>query len=141
MKKYWLFIFFLVAGVAFHLHKLFIMKKEIVFAADEFIFYIMLIPVLEEVVFRGGVQSYLKNKIRNFGVVDNIILSTTSFISIQNIVTSLIFSMAHLLYFSPSHAVLVFFPSIIFGLVYEQYNKLLFPIILHGIYNLNVFII
>lgn len=141
MKKYWLFIFFLVTGVTFHLYKLFIIKKEMLFTADEFVFYIMLIPVLEEIVFRGGLQNYLKNKIQAFDVVNNIILSTKSFISIQNIVTSLIFSIAHLLYFSPLHAVLVFFPSIIFGLVYKQYNKLLFPIILHGIYNLNVFII
>lgn len=143
MKKYCLFIFFLIAGIIFHLFKLLLMDREFSFIFDEVIFYIILVPVLEETIFRGGIQNYLKGKIPTFKSIDNIknVLSTKSFISLQNIVTSLLFSMAHLFYFSLLHAFLVFFPSLIFGIVYDRYHNLFFPIFLHGIYNLSVFII
>ncbi|MEE9333872.1 MAG: JDVT-CTERM system glutamic-type intramembrane protease [Granulosicoccaceae bacterium] len=87
----------------------------------------MLSPLLEEIVFRGGLQTLLLEGAfftkRKFGI------------SAANIVTSLVFAAAHLIYQTPMWACLVFFPSIIFGWARERYNSVIPSILLHAFYN------
>jgi len=84
-------------------------------------------PILEEVVFRGLILEWLTGWTHNrrYGLL-----------SAANLLTSGLFVMAHLVY-QPWHwALLVFFPSLVFGYMKERHNSLLAPIALHIFYNL-----
>ncbi|VAX00272.1 hypothetical protein MNBD_GAMMA21-2486 [hydrothermal vent metagenome] len=84
-------------------------------------------PVLEEVVFRGLILGWLTSwtKQRRYGVL-----------SLANLLTSGLFVLAHLVYQPWLWALLVFFPSLIFGYMKERHHSLWPPIFLHGFYNL-----
>ena len=92
----------------------------------------LLSPLLEEIVFRGGLQTFLLEREffrkRKFGIgVANV--------SAANIVTSLAFAAAHLIYQTPLWASLVFIPSLVFGWARERYDSVIPPILLHAFYN------
>ncbi len=92
----------------------------------------LLSPLLEEIVFRGGLQTFLLEREffrkRKFGIgVANV--------SAANIVTSLAFAAAHLIYQTPLWACLVFIPSLVFGWARERYDSVIPPILLHAFYN------
>ncbi|MBX2837486.1 MAG: JDVT-CTERM system CAAX-type protease [Gammaproteobacteria bacterium] len=85
-------------------------------------------PVLEEIVFRGGIQEFLLRydalaKIQ-FGI------------SLANIVTSVLFAALHLISQPPLWSALIFFPSLVFGWARDRYQSLWPPIALHAFYNL-----
>jgi len=84
-------------------------------------------PVLEEIVFRGGVQTYLLGRPRlgrcRFGI------------SGANVLTSLVFSLFHLVAHAPLWALAVFVPSLVFGYFRERHDSLKSPIALHVFYN------
>jgi len=90
-----------------------------------------LYPALEEWVFRGQLQGWLLEQPwgqRRFGPV-----------SIANTLTSLIFALLHLVSQPPLLAILVFFPSLVFGYARERTSGLIWPIGLHSWYNLGWF--
>ena len=91
--------------------------------------FLVAAPILEEAVFRGIFQKELLHrwKPRWFGI------------SAANLTTSVLFSLFHLFGNDVLHSALVFFPSILFGLVYERYRSVYPAMALHSIYNLNVF--
>jgi len=99
----------------------------------QFALIILVYPVLEEIVFRGLVLEYLAKRAR--WKWDQRIVSLTA----ANLLTSLAFVLAHLIYSPWIWALLVFFPSIIFGYMKERHQSLLSPIIMHGFYNLGFF--
>ncbi|MFK7862355.1 MAG: JDVT-CTERM system glutamic-type intramembrane protease [Granulosicoccus sp.] len=87
----------------------------------------LLYPVLEEYVFRGGLQAELFKR--------------TSFshsklgVSIANVMTSVLFAAMHLISQPPIWAALVFVPSLVFGWMRDRYSHIYASIALHIVYN------
>jgi membrane protease YdiL (CAAX protease family) len=98
------------------------------FSSVQFVLYtIILYPVCEELIFRGVIQAeLLKRNLSNSKVMG---------ISPANGLSSALFAIAHLLYFQNPLALLVFFPSLVFGYFFECFQGLKIPILLHGWYN------
>ena len=95
-------------------------------AGYQLVLIILIYPVLEEIVFRGLVLEYLAKRISwRLGLL-----------TAANALTSCVFVAAHLIYSPWIWALLVFFPSLVFGYVKERHQSLVSPIILHGFYNL-----
>jgi len=87
----------------------------------------LLMPVLEEIVFRGGIQAALISRpvfARNWAGV-----------SLANLSTSVLFSLLHLVSQPPLWAALVFIPSLVFGWARDRYNAVIPSILLHSVYN------
>lgn len=91
-----------------------------------FFLRVLLYPILEELCFRGLIQ----NEIRRLSIFQR----KFYFLSTENILTSILFGITHIVLVSPS-AWIVIFPSILFGYFYEQKRNLIIPIILHSYYN------
>jgi len=91
------------------------------------ILLVIIYPIIEEITFRGWIQEY----------ISKISIGKVEFfsISIANIITSIIFSLMHLIYHSYIWAFLVIFPSLIFGYFKEEFNSVIPAIILHSFYN------
>ncbi|NND92784.1 MAG: JDVT-CTERM system CAAX-type protease [Granulosicoccus sp.] len=84
-------------------------------------------PVLEEILFRGGLQSWLlKKSPMNTGFAG---------VSLANLLTSTVFAALHLLRQPPLWAALVMVPSLVFGRALERHRTLVSPMILHVSYN------
>ena len=95
-----------------------------------FLLVVLIYPVLEEIVFRGAIQGFLLKKIGGknwYGI------------SLANIITSVLFSLSHLLFRSPLTALLVFIPSLTFGYFRDRHHKLISPIFLHVFFNTGYF--
>jgi len=86
-------------------------------------------PVLEEVVFRGGLQAGLATLKPFTGLM-------YLGISAANVLTSLIFALFHLINQPPLWAAAVFVPSLVFGWAKDRYQSLQPCIALHVFYNL-----
>lgn len=56
--------------------------------------------------------------------------------ALGNVRTSLLFSLAHLIYFPTLNSLLVFFPSLLFGYAYTRSGSILAPALLHFTANL-----
>lgn len=142
-KKYFVFLVSLLGGFIYFAFKLSFFADNFAFNINKFYYYIIIVPVLEEWIFRENIQRILRDKLAKKDEVSGFFIfnATDSFISIQNIITSVLFASMHLFYSPVSHALMVFIPSLIFGLVYDRHQKLIFPVFLHGFYNLDVFII
>ena len=97
--------------------------------STSFLFFSFLYPVLEEIIFRGALQSY----------AETIIKKNIWTLSYANILTSIIFCSLHFIYHPTLWAISVFVPSIIFGHFRDKYNSLTPPIILHIFYNASYF--
>jgi membrane protease YdiL (CAAX protease family) len=84
-------------------------------------------PLIEELLFRGIVQGQLQLKpaFRN----------KIGIISVANLMTSLLFVLAHLANHSPAWAMAVAIPSMIFGHFRDRHHTLLPCILLHSFYN------
>lgn len=95
-------------------------------------------PVLEEIVFRGGLQGRLREC--SWG------LNRIGPLSFANVLTSVAFTLLHFLAHPPLAAALVFAPSLIFGYFRDRTNGdrmhgLGAPIALHCWYNAGYFLI
>ena len=86
----------------------------------------LLYPVLEELLFRGVLQGYLSERLAG---------RAAGPLSLANLLTSVVFSLAHLIYRSGTTALQVFLPSLVFGYFRERYAGLRIPIALHCYYN------
>ncbi len=93
--------------------------------------FLILIPLIEEYLFRGLFQSILLTKLSG----------SIYIVSYANIITSIIFSLSHLFYNDLLHSFLVFFPSLVFGILYDRSRSIIPSFITHLIYNINIFII
>lgn len=93
----------------------------------------VLYPVVEELAFRGVVQTSLLR----------MSWARTSLhgITSANLVTSILFSGLHFVTHSPAWAALVFAPSLIFGYFRDRNGKLQVPILLHIWYNVGYFLL
>ena len=89
----------------------------------------LIFPVSEEIIFRALIQNSLSRRIKPHLLQQN-------FISPANLISSSIFAVAHALYFENPIALTVFFPSLVFGYIYEKERHIAAPIVLHSSYNL-----
>lgn len=97
----------------------------------QFFLLIVVYPVLEEAAFRGALQAELYR--RSWGP------NRIAGISVANLITSLAFSGAHLIYHPPLAATLVIFPSLLFGYFRDRYHRVGPAIALHVWYNAGFF--
>jgi membrane protease YdiL (CAAX protease family) len=95
-------------------------------APVQYLFPVLLLPVLEEIVFRGLLQEFVRERIsgNSFGPL-----------SIANLLTSICFTALHFIYHPPVWAALVLFPSLVFGYFKDRSGRLTAPILLHVFYN------
>lgn len=84
-------------------------------------------PLVEEMLFRGVVQGSARK--HAWGV------RTVLGISLANVVTSLLFTAAHLVQHTHLWALAVLAPSLVFGYVRDRYGHILPALILHIAYN------
>lgn len=87
----------------------------------------LIYPVLEELVFRGGMQVEL--------IKHSVFRKTIVGVSLANIITSLVFAAFHLINQPPLWAAAVFFPSLVFGWARDRYQHVKASIALHCFYN------
>jgi len=90
---------------------------------------VVLIPICEEIVFRGLLQHELASY--------NRLRQTVAGLSWDNIISSTLFSVTHALYFGNALVLLLEIPALILGLFYSRQRKLIYPICLHAWYNAN----
>jgi len=93
-----------------------------------FLLTALLYPILEEIVFRGGLQATLLK--RDWGQK-----RWVAGITLANIATSIAFTALHFISQPPMWASLVFLPSLIFGWARDRFDNVLPSIILHIVYN------
>ncbi len=98
-------------------------------------FYIcVLYPVLEELSFRGFLQTWLLE--RPVMAVHRLRGLTGA-----NLLVSILFAAAHLISHPPLWSALVFFPSLVFGYFRERHDSVITPILLHSWYNTGFFLL
>lgn len=88
---------------------------------------IVVYPILEEIVFRGALQGFLRER--------KIMLRAICGVTLANVLTSIVFTSLHFLNHSPLWAALVFVPSLVFGWARDRFDNLLPPTLLHIFYN------
>jgi membrane protease YdiL (CAAX protease family) len=100
-------------------------------APGNFLKLALVFPVVEELAFRGFLQGALYKTA--WGKRIRLGLSEA------NMLTSLIFALAHLFSHSPLWAGLTIAPSLVFGFFRDRYDGVMSPIILHIFYNTGYF--
>ena len=130
--RFWLDKLFWLAAVAAPLSWLLLLWADVplrqtALPAFTLLQVVVISPVLEEIVFRGGLQNWLLKR--------DAMCRTRFGISLANALVSLVFAAMHLLHQPPLWAALVFLPSLVFGWAWERHQTLLSPIALHMLYN------
>jgi len=93
----------------------------------------------EEIVFRGGVQTLLAWMLARAALPARFRHRGRAVISMANLLTSLLFCAAHLLY-KPAWVVLGLFPvSLLLGASLERSGRLWVPVALHAYFNLSLY--
>ena len=92
---------------------------------------VVLYPIVEEIVFRGLIQPFLAKRLHQ----------RWSIFSLANVLTSLLFVLAHFINHPPVWALAVLIPSLVFGYIQERTNNLAAPIALHCTYNAGFFLL
>ena len=88
------------------------------------LYLFLLIPISEEIIFRGKIQKYFESKINYNGAI---------------IITSSLFTLIHI--FSGSGLIFILASSIFLGYVYFKTNNIFLIIIIHSLYNITTFYI
>ena len=93
----------------------------------EAILLILLLPLIEELAFRGYLQGRLAaSTVQRFSIYS---------ISGQNLITTVVFSSFHLLSHSALWSLAVVIPSLIFGFFRDKYQSVIPAVILHAYFN------
>lgn len=97
----------------------------------DLIFLGVLYPLIEEILFRGALQGWLRER----PAMRRTIMGLTP----ANLLTSAIFTALHFLAHPPLAALAVFVPSLVFGHFRDRHGDLRAPIALHMYYNIGYF--
>ena len=92
----------------------------------DYAWFVIVIPVVEELIFRGIIQEYLLQQRLSVCWVE---------ISIANLLATLCFVAAHWFFRDPITALMALPASLVFGWVYERRRTVLWPIGLHILAN------
>lgn len=95
-----------------------------------FAFPTLILPLLEEFIFRGGVQQLVGDVLKGRAVGP---------VSVANLLTSVLFAGLHFINHPPLWAALTFFPSLVFGYFMDRDRRLRLPMLLHVFYNLGYY--
>ncbi len=98
-----------------------------------FLSLVLLQPVLEELLFRGVVQGQFL--LRTWGGEKRWGMTRA------NLLTSVLFVLAHAFYHPPLWAVAVFVPSLVFGYFRDRYGNITPSLVLHVYYNMGFFLL
>lgn len=90
---------------------------------------VLLIPLCEEIVFRG----LLQNELASYGRLRKTLLG----LSWDNLISSTLFTLIHVFYFADALLLVIELPALMFGYFYSQYRRLIYPVLLHIWYNSN----
>jgi CAAX protease family protein len=101
--------------------------------ALRFVLLALVYPVLEEIVFRGGLQTLLLRYPTG--------RASWRGLTLANIVTSGVFAALHLSTHAPLWSIAAFLPSIAFGYFRDRHSSLSSPIALHVFYNSGYFLL
>ncbi len=96
-------------------------------APAQFLLLAVIYPVLEELVFRGALQGWLRS--HGWG------LSKWGPVTRANVLTSVAFTITHVIMNPVYLSAAVFIPSLIFGYFRDRYDRLHASIVLHVFYN------
>jgi len=90
-------------------------------------------PIIEEILFRGVIQTQL----------DKLTWAARKLlgISLANVATSVLFILVHFVHHPPTWAVAVFVPSLVFGYFRDRHQSLYSPIVVHSFYNLGYLLV
>lgn len=88
------------------------------------LYLFLIIPICEEIIFRGKIQKYFESKINYHGAI---------------IITSLLFTLIHI--FSGSGLIFILASSIFLGYAYFKTDNIFLTIIIHSLYNITTFYI
>lgn len=83
-------------------------------------------PLLEEIVFRGALQGWLRTRLT----------AARGPLSLANLLTSLAFAVTHMLVLGQAAAAWVFIPSLFFGWTRDVHGGLAGAFVLHATWNL-----
>jgi uncharacterized protein len=97
----------------------------------DLLFLGVLYPLIEELLFRGVVQGWLRERTG--------MRRTVFGLSLANLLTSTIFTALHFFAHPPLAALAVLVPSLIFGHFRDRHGDLRAPIALHMYYNIGYF--
>ena len=92
---------------------------------------VLLYPIIEEILFRGFIQPFLAKRLHQ----------RWSIFSLANVLSSILFVLAHFINHPPVCALAVLIPSLVFGYIQERTNNLAAPIALHSTYNAGFFLL
>ena len=98
-----------------------------------FLSLVLLQPVLEELLFRGVIQGQFL--LRTWGGEKRWGMTQA------NLLTSVLFVLAHAFYHPPLWAVAVFVPSLVFGYFRDRYGNITPSLVLHVYYNMGFFLL
>lgn len=98
-----------------------------------FLSLVLLQPVLEELLFRGVVQGQFR--LRTWGGEKRWGMTQA------NLLTSVLFVLAHAFYHPPLWAIAVFVPSLVFGYFRDRYGNITPSLVLHVYYNMGFFLL
>jgi membrane protease YdiL (CAAX protease family) len=96
-------------------------------APAQFILLVVIYPALEELVFRGALQGWLRS--RSWGLI------AWRHVTVANVLASVVFTLLHLIINPVYLSVAVIMPSLVFGYFRDRYDQLHASIILHIFYN------
>lgn len=132
------FLTALLAGLAFWL-VLFLLTRtsvDVCWFVDEplrFALLVFVYPVLEEVVFRGGLQTLLLRYPSG--------RQSCCGVTVANVLTGVCFALMHTFTHAVLWAVGAFIPSLIFGYFRDRHATLVAPTVLHIYYNAGYFLL
>lgn len=87
---------------------------------------VAVLALAEEALFRAGLQAWLEKRAT----------SRWGALTLANLGASAVFSLAHLAMHPPLQAMAVFFPSLIFGILWTRHKSLLICSTMHVYYNM-----
>jgi membrane protease YdiL (CAAX protease family) len=93
----------------------------------QFLLLVVVYPLLEELVFRGALQGWLRA--RGWGATE------LGVVTVANVISSAVFTLTHLLVNPVYLSAAVFLPSLVFGYFRDRYDQLRASIALHIFYN------
>jgi len=99
-----------------------------IFSDKESLFFIIIFyPLLEEFAFRGFIQECIARRSNNY--------TFNSYLTLANVITSILFASIHFVHHHPFFALMTFFPSLLLGYFKEHYKHLAPSIFLHMYFN------